>query len=54
MPTYRVLHNHILHDGALYAPGEDIELTEGEAEGLRVVQSEEADTGVRAPRKGKK
>jgi hypothetical protein len=54
MPIYKVLHNHILHDGMLYEPGEAIELKENQAEGLRVSLSEDADTGARSPRKGKK
>ena len=43
MPTYKVLHSHILHDGVLYAPGEVIELKENQAEGLSVSLSEDAD-----------
>jgi hypothetical protein len=53
MPVYKVLHNHILHDGVLYAPGEVIELVEEQAETLSVaaLPGEERD---RSPRKGKK
>ena len=54
MPIYKVLHNHILHDGALYAPGETIELQEEAATGLRVVLSADTDIRVQAARKGKK
>jgi len=54
MPIYRVLHNHLLHDGVLYAPGETLQLKEEEAEGLRVVLSPEGDKGSQVPGKGKK
>ena len=36
MPAYKVLDGHILHDETLYAPGDLINLTEEQAEGLRV------------------
>jgi hypothetical protein len=54
MPIYKVLHNHILHDGVLYEPGKVIELKEEEAEGLRVALSADADIRDRSQRKGKK
>jgi len=54
MPIYKVLHNHLLHDGVLYAPGETVQLKEEEAEGLRVVLSADAGSGAQTPGKGKK
>ncbi len=38
MPAYRVLDAHIYHDGAMYGPGDMVELTEEQAEKLRVAK----------------